>query len=175
MAVVAQDTFFLADDEREFAVGLEADQAVDHVHTGLFELARPDDVVGLVESRLDLDECEDLLAGLGRVDERLDDRAVARCAVQGLLDREDVRVLRGLLEEGLHARREGLVRVVHEHIGLADRREHVVALVVVTGLERDGGRGQVGFVVQIRAVDLGEAEQPAQIERAGEAIDLPAR
>ena len=70
----------------------------------------------LVEARLDLDEGEHLLAGLGRVDQRLDDRAVAAGAVERLLDGEHVRVGGGLLEERLHARRERLVRVVQQHV-----------------------------------------------------------
>ena len=52
-------------------MGLQPDQAVDDVHAGLLELARPGDVRGLVEPGLDLDEGEHLLAGLGGVDERL--------------------------------------------------------------------------------------------------------
>ncbi|MEY9487737.1 hypothetical protein RKD26_003531 [Streptomyces calvus] len=53
---------------------LEADQAVDDVAAGLLQLARPLDVGVLVEAGLDLDQDEDLLAGLGGVDERVDDR-----------------------------------------------------------------------------------------------------
>jgi len=37
----------------------------------------------LVEPRRDLDDHDDLLAGLGRVDERVDDRGVAGRAVTG--------------------------------------------------------------------------------------------
>ena len=55
-------------------MGLEADQPVDDVGTGTFELARPDDVRLLVEAGLDLDQDDDLLATLGGPDERLDDR-----------------------------------------------------------------------------------------------------
>ena len=94
-------------------MGLQPDEPVDDVHAGLLELARPDDVGLLVEPRLDLDEREHLLARLGGVDQRLDDRAVARGAVQRLLDGEHVGVGGRLLEERLHARRERLVRVVH--------------------------------------------------------------
>ena len=117
-------------------MGLQPDQAVDDVHAGLLELARPHDVRGLVEARLHLDEREHLLARLGRVDERLHDGAVAGGAVQRLLDGQHVRVLRGLLEERLHARGERLVRVVHEDVGLADGREDVGAAVLLAGLER---------------------------------------
>ena len=49
------------------------DDAVDDVAPGLLELARPTDVGLLVESRLDLDENEHLLAGFGSVDEGVHD------------------------------------------------------------------------------------------------------
>ena len=61
-------------DERQLAVGLQPDQAVHHVRAGLLQLARPGDVRLLVEARLDLDQDEHLLAGLGGVDQRVDDR-----------------------------------------------------------------------------------------------------
>ncbi len=140
VAVVTQHAVLLADDERELAVRLEADEAVDDVHAGLLELARPHDVRRFVESRLDLDEGQHLLAGLRRVDQRLHDRAVARRAVQRLLDGEHVRIARRLLEEALHARRERLVRVVDQHVALADRGEEVGAAVLLGRLERDRGR-----------------------------------
>ncbi len=148
------------------------DEPVDDVHARLLELARPHDVGGLVEAGLDLDEGEHLLAGLGRVDERLHDRAVARRAVQRLLDGQHVRVFRGLLEERLHARRERLVRVVHEHVGAADRREDVGPPVLLARLEGERRRRHVRRVVQLGAVDLREIEQPAQVERAGKPVDL---
>ncbi len=125
VAVVAEPALLLADHEGELAVRLQPDEPVDDVHAGLLELPRPADVGLLVEARLDLDEGEHLLAGLGRVDERLDDRAVARGAVEGLLDREHVGVGRGLLEEGDDARRERLVRVVQEHVAPRDGLEDV--------------------------------------------------
>ena len=121
VAVVAEAALLLPDHEGELAVGLQPDEAVDDVHAGLLELARPGDVRLLVEPRLDLDEREHLLAGLGRVDERLDDGAVARRAVERLLDGEHVGVGGGLLEEGLHARRERLVGVVQQHVLPGDR------------------------------------------------------
>jgi hypothetical protein len=58
-------------------VGLEPNGSVDDVHAGLLELARPDDVVLLVEARLDLDEDQHLLAGFCRLDEGVHDGAIA--------------------------------------------------------------------------------------------------
>jgi hypothetical protein len=167
VAVAAQHAVFLADDVQQLAVRLQAHQAVDDVHTRLLELARPDDVGRLVEARLDLHQSEHLLAAFGGVDERLNDRAVARGAVERLLDGEHVRVARGLLEEAHDARRERLVRVVHEHVALADRGEQIGAAVLLGGLEgRRRGR-HVRGVVQLRPVDAGQVEQAPQVERAG--------
>ena len=98
----------LPDHQRGLAVRLQPDQAVDHVAAGL-----------LVEARLDLDEHHHLLAGLGGVDERVDDRRVAGGAVQRLLDGQHVRVGGGLLDEPLHARVERVVRVVYQDVAVA--------------------------------------------------------
>ena len=56
VAVALEAVLLLADDFDELAVGLEADDAVDDVHAGAFELAGPGDVGVLVEARLDLDQ-----------------------------------------------------------------------------------------------------------------------
>ena len=78
VAVADQALGLLAHDEAQLGVGLQADDAVDDVDAGLLELAGPADVVDLVEAGLDLDDGEDLLAGLGGVDEGVDDRASHR-------------------------------------------------------------------------------------------------
>jgi hypothetical protein len=72
-------------------------------HAGLLELARVGDVRLLVEPGLELDQRHDLLAELRGADQRADDRALLRRgAVHRLLDREDGRIVGGLLDEGLH-------------------------------------------------------------------------
>ena len=88
VAVAAQPVGLLADHQAELGVRLQPDDAVDHVHPGLLQLAGPEDVRLLVEAGLDLDQGEHLLAGLGRVDQGVDDRGVAAGPVQGLLDRQ---------------------------------------------------------------------------------------
>ena len=66
---------FAAHDQRQLGVGLQLDEAVDDLHAGAFEVARPADIGLLVEARLELDQRGDRLAGFGRLDQRLDDRA----------------------------------------------------------------------------------------------------
>ena len=83
VAVAHQALGLLADDQAQLGVGLQPDDAVDDVDARLLELAGPADVVDLVEPRLDLDDGEDLLAGLRRVDEGVDDRASRRTCGRG--------------------------------------------------------------------------------------------
>ena len=77
--------------QRQLAVGLQLDEAVDHLHAGALQIARPADIGLLVEARLELDQRGHGLAGLGGLGQRLDDRRVGRGAIERLLDRDDVR------------------------------------------------------------------------------------
>ena len=159
----------VAHHHRQLAVGLQADQAVDHVAAGVLELAGPADVGLLVEAGLDLDDHQHLLAGLGGVDERVDDRRVARGAVERLLDREHVRVGGRLLDEPLDRGAERVVRVVQEYVAALQRLEHVDRR---RRLDRaPGGEWVAGMnagVLQVLAVEVGDVVQPAQVERPGQ-------
>ena len=126
VAVGAEALRLLADDQRHLGVGLEVDEAVDHLDAGPLQVARPADVALLVEARLQLDQGGHRLAGLGRLDQRRHDRAAVAGAVERLLDRDHVRVARRLLHE-LHHHLEALVGVVDDEILLADRGEAVAA------------------------------------------------
>ena len=57
-------------------MGLVLDEAEDDVDAGALQVAGPVEVGLLVEARLDLDQRGDVLAGLGRLDQGRDDRAV---------------------------------------------------------------------------------------------------
>ena len=69
------------------------------MYADVFELARPLYVVGLVEARFDFDQYSDLFALARSFDQRFDDRRVAGCAIESLLDRKYLRVSRRLIEE----------------------------------------------------------------------------
>ena len=88
----------------------------------------PRDVGLLVKASLDLNQGQHLLAGLGRLDQGVDDGGVAGGAVEGLLDREDVWIISCLFDEALHARCERVVRVVQQHISLLEGSKHVRGL-----------------------------------------------
>ena len=170
--VAAQPGRLLAHHQRQLAVGLQPEHAVDDVAAGLLQLAGPGDVGLLVEAGLDLDEGQHLLAGLGRLDQGVDDRGVAGGAVQRLLDRQHGRVGGGLLDEPLDAGGERVVGVVQQHLTVLQRREQVGRL---GGLDLGQFRvrlGQEGRVLQRLPVEVGDREQPAQVERARQPEDL---
>ena len=115
----------LPHDEAQLAVGLQVDEAVDDVDAGRLQAGRPLDVVALVEPRLQLDEHRHLLAGLGGLDQQVDQRRVRADAVQRHLDGDDVRVLDGRAQERLD-RGERLERVVDQEVLIADLLEDLV-------------------------------------------------
>ena len=137
--------------QRQLGVGLEFDEAVDHLRAGALEIARPADIGLLVEARLQFDQRGDRLAGFGRLDQRLDDRGFGRGAVERLLDRDHVGIARGLLQE-LHHHVEGFVRVVDDQVLLPDGGEAVAAVVAdALGIARI-----VGHEFEIGPVEPGE-------------------
>ena len=123
VAVPADLAALLAHHQRGLAVGLEPHQAVDDVAAGPLQHPGPADVGLLVEAGLHLDQHHDLLAGPGRVDQRVHDRGVAAGAVERLLDGQHVRVGGGLLDEALHAGGERVVRVVDQDVAVAQAGE----------------------------------------------------
>ncbi len=56
MNVAANGSRFAAHDHQQLAVGLEAQEAVDHVHAFLFQGTGPLDIAFLVEAGLQFDE-----------------------------------------------------------------------------------------------------------------------
>ena len=94
---------------------------------GFLEAAGHDDVVLLIEARLDLHEHGDLFAVARGVGEGRDDRRFARDAVERLLDGQHGIVVGRRADEVLD-RRECLVRMVDEHILLADGLPDVLRL-----------------------------------------------
>ena len=168
--VAAQPGALAPDDERRLRVRLEPDQPVHDVGPGALQLARPDDVGLFVEARLDLDQDDDLLAALGRPDQRLDDGRVARRSVQRLLDGQDVGVVGRLGDEPLGRGRERLVRMVDEDVAGADRGEHVGRLVVVRRQEPRRRDRRPGHGLEIGPVELGDRPQSGQVEHAADVV-----
>ena len=80
-----------------------------------------------LEASLQLDHRGDRLARLSRRDQRIDDRRLLAGPVERLLDRDHVRVLGRLAQEGDH-HLEALVGVVDDEILGPDRGETVAVI-----------------------------------------------
>src|SRR3954451_16777496 len=107
-------------------MGLEIEDAVDDLRPGTLQVARPLDVGFLIEPRLELYHRGDRLAGFRGLDQRRDDRRVLRGPVQRLLDRDDARIARRLIEK-LHDDVEALIRMVDDDVLGADGSEAIAA------------------------------------------------
>jgi hypothetical protein len=116
------------------------------VDAGLLHLAGPGDIIGLIEPGFQLDEDRDLLFVAGGSDEGVEERRIPAGAIEGHLNREDLRIHGSLLEK----RDDGLktfVGMVQEDVVLADRLE-----AAPRGLKwRREGRGEEWIV------EVGEA------------------
>ena len=71
MHVGGERAALAAHHQRQLGVGLQLDEAVDDLHAGALEIARPADIGFLVEARLQLDQRGHRLAGLGGLGQRL--------------------------------------------------------------------------------------------------------
>ena len=69
MDVVAQLAVLAAHHKRHLGVGLQLQEAEDHLNAGALQVACPADVGFLVEARLELDQRRDRLARLGGIDQ----------------------------------------------------------------------------------------------------------
>ena len=85
-----------AHDQHHFCVGLVAHHTIDHVGADLLQALRKVDVVGLIETRAQLDNHSDFLAFAGSVDQCINDRRLRASAVERLLDGKYGRVFGGL-------------------------------------------------------------------------------
>ena len=174
VAVAAQAVGLLAHDEQQLAVRLEADHSVDDVDAGALELAGPGDVGLLVEAGLDLHDGDDLLAGLGGLDEGVHDRGVAGGAVEGLLDGQDLGVGGGLGHELLDGGGEGVVGVVQQDVVLAHGGEDVRRGGGLVGGQARGRHRHEARVLQVGDVQVVELVEAGQVQGCGELEDVVA-
>ena len=163
MHVGARDLRLAAHHHRDLGVGLQVDEAVDHLHAGALEVARPADVGLLVEARLELDQRRHRLAGLGRLDQLLDDRRIVAGAVERLLDRHHRRIARRLAQE-LHDDVEALVGMMDDDVLGADGGE-AVAAEVADALGKAHG---IGLELEIRPLVDDQRLHVADVEHAVE-------
>ena len=92
------------DDEQRFAVRFQSDHAVDDMGARFLESPRPLNIGRFIEARAQFHQRGDLLAGVGGVDQRLNDRRITARAIKRDLDRQHLRIVGGALDQ---ARRSG--------------------------------------------------------------------
>ena len=150
MDIAANVVAFAADNQAGLRMDFVANQAINHVDAGFFQLPRPIDVPGLIKTRPQFHHCGDLLAVSDRVFQRANDARVATRAVQGLLDRQHIRIVTGLFQEIDYAA-EIFVRMVQQDVPLPDGREQI-GLLAQRGRDRRHKRrlaqfgGMIAFV-----------------------------
>ncbi len=142
-------------------MGFELDESVDDLGARTFEIARPTDIGLLVEPRLEFDQRGHRLAGFGGLRKRAHDRTVLGGAVERLLDRHHVGIMRRLLEE-LHHHVERLIRMMDDKVLLANCRETIAGLLA----DALGKSRIVGHEFKIRAIELGKLRELHQRQRA---------
>ena len=86
---------------------LEAEHAVDHVNSGIVQTPGPFDVVLFVKASFKLNQSRHLFSALACLDQRRRNGRVGSRAIQTYLDRHDVAVFDGRLDE-----------VCHRHVGI---------------------------------------------------------
>lgn len=154
-------------DQHHLGVGLEANHTVNHHRTGRLQTAGQLQVGFFVKTRTQFDDRRHFLAVTRGIHQRIDDLGVGTGAVQRLAHSENVRVFGGLTQQVDH-RGERLERVQQEDVLLADHAEDVFAVLQQFRDLRSERR-----VLQLRmAVQTGDAEQPRQVDRAVDLIQL---
>src|SRR5438067_1982910 len=112
-----------ADQQRELAVGLESNQAMEDLHASVFKTARPADIRGFVETRFEFNHNCDFLRGR-RFAERLHDRRVLARAVQRLTHRDHFRIFRAGLDKSDYSIK-GIEGMMKQDVVLANLFEDV--------------------------------------------------
>ena len=157
MHIALDPSLLLTDDQGHLAVDLKAGDTVNDVAAGFFKLACPFDIVGLVETGLDLDQCGDLLAVDSRFLQGVDNSRSLVRPIQGHLDRQDVRITRGGLNQ-VDGGIERLIGHMDHHVVFLDPFKNMIVL----NLPRDKA-----FISQPRQIDMSEQfKQESQIEIA---------
>ena len=110
-----QAAFAAARDGADLRVHLVVVEAVDDVASGLLKALGPLDVVALVETRTQLEQCGHVFAVFSCGNKGLGQARLACQAVQRDFDAHDVGVDRGFLEQ-LHECVHGFIRVREQHV-----------------------------------------------------------
>ena len=115
MSVAANPTVgFTPRDERQLAVRFQPDDAVKNLHAGILQIARRTNIRCFVDASLQLDHDGDFFLRC-RFDQRAHDGRILAGAIERLLDRENVGILRRAFDEA-HDGAVGIVRVMQKNV-----------------------------------------------------------
>jgi len=144
-----------ADDQRQFGVGLQFEETIDHLHAGAFESRAQRILASSSKRDLQLDQRGDRLSGFGGLRQRPHDGRVVGGAVERLLDRDHISgSARRLLQE-LHDDVERFRTDDGRSGPLPDRGEDIAAMVAhALGMAR-----HIGHEFQVGAVEPGQLRQ----------------
>ena len=148
-------------DESQLGVDLVIFKAVEDGAPGFFQLLGPVDVVLLVKTGAQLHQRYDFLAVFGGFHQRLHDLGLPRHPVEGHLDGDDRRVLRGLFQHGDEGP-DGLVRIAEEDVVLF----HLGREVIIRRRQHGPGCGVEQLRVAIGFHPGSEFVEEAQVQRA---------
>jgi len=153
---------FTANDEGDFAVNLQTDQAIDHMDAFAFQLPGPFDIAFFVEAGFQFQKHGDLFAVFNGFEKSRDDGGIAAHSVERHFDGQDVRIDGGLFQK-IHDREKRLKRMMQQAVFTANDREDVLV-----GIRCEMGRrpGFERFVAEFRAVEAGQLTKPGEIKGA---------
>ena len=129
---------------------LEIHKPVHDMHAGFFKAGRPPDIAALVKPRLQLEQDGHLLAGVCRRHQSLDERRLVADSIERHLDRDDLFVFDGGVEERLEGR-ERVERMVQQRIAVLDLLEDRFGILPVPDRPRHKWR-----ILQFRTFDGGQ-------------------
>src|ERR1700683_2770686 len=134
----------------------QADHAVEDLHTGFLQIARPANVGSFVETSFELKDDGDFLFCRG-FDQSADDGRVFTGAIEGLADGENVRVVGSTFNEANDGG-IGVVGMVQQHVALSKQVEQRAGLRLQRQLP-----GNKWAIFQVRArngfVQIGDARK----------------
>lgn len=139
MRVAAQSARLFANHQSGLAVRLEAPHPEGHMCADALQLRGPVQIALLVETSLDLHHAGDLLAVLGRADERLHERRIVADPVRGHLDGDRLRVVGRHADEMFHAGIEAFIRMMNQHVARLDSAENSGGAAILKGRRRKRG------------------------------------
>ncbi len=147
-------------------MNLQAGKTVNHVHAVAFHLFGPVDVLLFVKTGFELNHRSHLFAAAARFEQILGDRRIASCAIQRLLNRDNVRITSSLLQKFKHAV-ERVIRMVDHDVMLADLVK--AAVVRVKRLEH---LRMVGRIFERGTILFHQTAEFRERERNSAAINL---